>query len=478
MGAVASIGKAISGVVEGVGHFIDNTVHSIAKNPLMAIADIAAVATGNGWAIQYINPAMQIAQGADPGKVIGSSLLSAGMGPLGSEVADATGSQMIGNMASSATRAALTGQNPLTAGLTTGINGEFNSALKDATGVSGLPNINVAGALMPSNRSATSLSSMISPLQSNSARLIGAPQNQSSIGQLGMPNLSAPPISPTAPQLLRPNNKLQTQEQPNQLQQLYPDMGQSVSAAHGGSIDYNRIIPELLQQLQRHVPVHHYDEGGTIWDDPDIKSIDWKSIQSIGNPTFSKTFQPTMLNPRVSINPVKMQPLTQMAQGPLNHLIHHAEGGLSKYKEAAPKGHNPEFITGVTGYYAGGRGTGQSDDIPAMLHDGDYVIDADAVAAFGDGSSKAGNEALMRFMHQIPHNRGVEGEPVPAKIADGEVVLPASFVTAIGHGDNKRGAKMLDAMREELREHKRSAPTSKIPPKAKSPLDYLKMAKG
>ena len=45
-------------------------------------------------------------------------------------------------------------------------------------------------------------------------------------------------------------------------------------------------------------------------------------------------------------------------------------------------------------------------------------------------------------------------------------------------GDNKQGAKRLDAMREELRAHKRSAPTSKIPPKAKSPLDYLRMAKG
>jgi len=152
-----------------------------------------------------------------------------------------------------------------------------------------------------------------------------------------------------------------------------------------------------------------------------------------------------------------------------------AKGGLpSKYHEAAPEGHHPEFVTGVTGYYAGGRGTGQSDDIPAMLHDGDYVIDADAVAALGDGSSKAGNEALMHFMGQVPHKKELGGNPVPAKIADGEVVLPESFVTALGGGDNKHGAKMLDQMRERLRDHKRSAPTSKIPPKAKSPLEYLR----
>jgi hypothetical protein len=152
-----------------------------------------------------------------------------------------------------------------------------------------------------------------------------------------------------------------------------------------------------------------------------------------------------------------------------------AKGGLpSKYAEAAPEGHNPEFITGLTGYYAQGGGTGQSDDIPAMLHDGDYVMDADTVAAFGDGSSKAGAEVLEHLREQVPHQGGGQGKAVPAKIADGEYVFPAAFVTALGGGDNKQGSKMLDAMREKLRAHKRSAPTSKIPPKAKSPLDYLR----
>ena len=160
-------------------------------------------------------------------------------------------------------------------------------------------------------------------------------------------------------------------------------------------------------------------------------------------------------------------------------MLFRSRGGLpSKYEDAAPGGHNPEFITGITGYYAGGRGTGQSDDIPAMLHDGDYVVDAEAVSAFGDGSSKAGKDVLSHFMGQVPHKDGAEGKPVPAKIADGEFVLPEAFVTALGGGDNKHGANLLDEMRKKLRMHKRSAPTSKIPPKAKSPLDYLKGVKG
>ena len=133
----------------------------------------------------------------------------------------------------------------------------------------------------------------------------------------------------------------------------------------------------------------------------------------------------------------------------------HAKGGAlpSHYREAAPEGHHPEFITGLTGFYACGGGTGQSDDIPAMLHDGDYVMDAETVSALGDGSSKAGREVLEGFMHKVPHKKVIGGNPVPAKIADGEYVFPAAFVTALGKGDNKAGAKILDGLREKLRAH-------------------------
>jgi hypothetical protein len=149
-----------------------------------------------------------------------------------------------------------------------------------------------------------------------------------------------------------------------------------------------------------------------------------------------------------------------------------AKGGSMRL----PKGHKPEFITGQTGHYAQGRGTGQSDDIPAVLHDGDYVVDADTVAAFGDGSSKAGAGALEQFRRSIPEHRSGGGQPIPAQIADGEYVLPAGFVTSLGRGSNKNGAKMLDAMREQIRAHKRSAPDTKIPPKARSPLQYMNEA--
>jgi hypothetical protein len=100
-------------------------------------------------------------------------------------------------------------------------------------------------------------------------------------------------------------------------------------------------------------------------------------------------------------------------------------GQLTPFANGGQVEHIPEFITGKTGNYVQGAGDGQSDSIPAMLADGEYVFDADTVAALGNGSNKA-------------------------------------------------GALVLDKMRESIRKHKRSASVDKIPPKAMSPLSYLK----
>lgn len=230
------------------------------------------------------------------------------------------------------------------------------------------------------------------------------------------------------------------------------------------------LLPQEAQQVK---PTTLMASGGSTFG----SELDDKLM-----PKFAPS-EPEMLQTVASARrtPLALKSLRHLQQNisPLGNMGSLAEGGLpKKYQEAAPKGHMPEFVTGLTGYYADGRGTGQSDDIPAMLHDGDYVMDAETVSALGDGSSKAGRQVLDGFRQQVPHSAKSGGSVVPAKIADGEYVFPESFVTALGQGDNKRGASILDGLREKLREHKRSAPLNKIPPKAKSPLDYIEKAKG
>jgi hypothetical protein len=55
-----------------------------------------------------------------------------------------------------------------------------------------------------------------------------------------------------------------------------------------------------------------------------------------------------------------------------------------------------------------GKGDGRSDEIPALLSDGEYVIDAETVALLGNGSGKAGAEALDRFRANVRRHKGRE----------------------------------------------------------------------
>jgi len=103
----------------------------------------------------------------------------------------------------------------------------------------------------------------------------------------------------------------------------------------------------------------------------------------------------------------------------------YAEGGLSVPMMNYGGKMRGDFRHGA---HVAGPGDGQSDDIPAMLADGEYVLDSEIVAALGNGSTKA-------------------------------------------------GSKLLDKFRQEIRAHKRSGSINSIPPKSKSPLQYLADAK-
>jgi hypothetical protein len=66
---------------------------------------------------------------------------------------------------------------------------------------------------------------------------------------------------------------------------------------------------------------------------------------------------------------------------------------------AMAKGGRSEFAVN-------GPGTGRSDDIPAVLSDGEYVIDAETVALLGDGSSKAGAKKLDELRVKVRKHKG------------------------------------------------------------------------
>lgn len=130
--------------------------------------------------------------------------------------------------------------------------------------------------------------------------------------------------------------------------------------------------------------------------------------------------QPPQGMPQNMGNP-PMQPQNPMQTGPQGL----KSGGLPAWSNVPITAGRLNFRNGAPVH---GAGDGQSDDIPAMLADGEYVIDAETVAQIGNGSTKAGAQALDKF-------------------------------------------------RENIRAHKRSAPINKIPPKTKALTSYLRGAK-
>jgi hypothetical protein len=51
-----------------------------------------------------------------------------------------------------------------------------------------------------------------------------------------------------------------------------------------------------------------------------------------------------------------------------------------------------------------GPGTETSDDIPAMLSDGEFVMTAKAVKGIGGGSRRAGAKKMYALMHRLEKN--------------------------------------------------------------------------
>ncbi len=77
-----------------------------------------------------------------------------------------------------------------------------------------------------------------------------------------------------------------------------------------------------------------------------------------------------------------------------------------------PQG-SPNTSRAYTGYAEGGfavkgPGDGREDKIPAMLSDGEYVIDAETVALLGNGSNKAGADVLDQFRVNVRKHKGRE----------------------------------------------------------------------
>ena len=86
---------------------------------------------------------------------------------------------------------------------------------------------------------------------------------------------------------------------------------------------------------------------------------------------------------------------------PITTPVPNNPAGPSMY---APAADDMRFARG--GFAVEGAGDGRDDKIPALLSDGEYVIDAETVALLGNGSNKAGAKLLDSFRVKVRKQKG------------------------------------------------------------------------
>ena len=196
---------------------------------------------------------------------------------------------------------------------------------------------------------------------------------------------------------------------------------QPVNKAEGGSIeprDYDMegalaagVKPDKYGHMPDtyKLPNHMTFSEGSIYSTPEHLGGKWLP----GN-DGSWTFWPTQFNMSQHSLPEMQSYFSRVEQNipgrpdsfaiyPIDYRLpprdNKAHGGMAVYAEggAAPSD---------TSFAVDGPGTGRSDSIPAKLSDGEYVMDAETVALLGDGSSKAGADALDKMRSNIRKQKG------------------------------------------------------------------------
>ncbi len=192
-------------------------------------------------------------------------------------------------------------------------------------------------------------------------------------------------------------------------------------------------------------------DGSVDYSDPKVMDRILKSVMTGGNVLYALTGGN---KPRGYKSPAQLR--AELA-GPFNNWTPQQSATVQGYfdrpitgpRPLAARPTTPQSIVGTPRYAEGG----EVDDSSPSYH----------------------SSGALNALVQGPG--GGQDDLVPARLGRGEYVFDADVVAALGDGSNERGAELLDKWRAELRAHKRAAPAHKIPPKAKAPESYLRKVK-
>jgi hypothetical protein len=216
------------------------------------------------------------------------------------------------------------------------------------------------------------------------------------------PVIITPPLTPPpAPKdILKDYKPTKIEEPSSPLEDLLKDpknilkilgaLGSATSGGGGGTTGgvgvgtgtgaFGGALPKYTYERQQLSPPIDYYTYGTR---PEAKFFE--GTYKLAEPT-----QPAMVPP-----PSEPSGVVTSAVGGL--VDENMTGGLIGYAKGGDA--KPER-------YVDGPGSGREDLIPAMLSDGEYVIDAETLALLGDGSTKEGARRMDQFRAKIRQHKG------------------------------------------------------------------------
>jgi len=167
------------------------------------------------------------------------------------------------------------------------------------------------------------------------------------------------------------------------------------------------LLPAIAKAAGAPLPAVAFDSLNIDWD----KFADSKQMQDLGT-QFRNAITQGSANPAASATSLIRTYIPSATDAEITEFLASDEGKqfLTRFG-GAPIGRARGGAMRGTGtsrnsYAVKGAGTGRSDEIPALLSDGEYVIDAETVAMLGDGSGKAGAKRLDDLRVNIRKHKG------------------------------------------------------------------------
>jgi hypothetical protein len=194
----------------------------------------------------------------------------------------------------------------------------------------------------------------------------------------------------------------------------------TVAAAEGGYMEHP-MRSERAQYEQAHARLRQAEMArrAPVRETPDMRDVRrFRSQQAVEQGEMTGYAEGGQVQRRggieqlmeaVRANPRLLEGMTGVRRSPMEGMEHIYRGPPPTPEQLRRPVVEPD-MSQIQGRYArggvSGPGHGREDAIPAVLSDGEYVIDAETVALLGDGSSKAGAQKLDQMRQQIRRHKG------------------------------------------------------------------------